>query len=104
MALTFRSTVAETRTITEVLADGSRRTGTATKDGNVWRFRIEDPGCDVWEKSKSCRDTEVIPMLSNAMDTRRHEFDNARARGFAKPVRIEHQPYTISPLDPRYVR
>ena len=79
MALTFRSSINETFTLTGQDADGRKRTVTATKDGFYWNMRLHHPSGMTWPAR--FHGPNVLDAMSELMRSHDVEFKQDRARG-----------------------
>lgn len=104
MAITYRSTIAERRVVTEQTDDGRERIAIAERDGSVWKCKLTHPNGDTWSETFRGSGNEVVGALGNWMESKRNEFKRAATNGDRQPYRITETTIALSPNDPRYLR
>jgi hypothetical protein len=98
MALTFRSTTPETRTVVEQEADGRQRVAVAIRDhGSTrhWNLQVRHPSGEHWSGTYTGDTNNVVTALNEMLARTENEFRTDKARGdrprptvpdFSRPV------------------
>lgn len=100
MALTFRSSTPEARTVIEQQADGRQRVAVATRNPagtKLWSLVVQHPSGETWKGSYTGDTANVVGALDEMLARTRNEFLQDAARGDRpKSAPLDHSRSVLS--------